>query len=167
METDLAVRARANELTLLAFLAMTVMLFAAFTAAYLIRRTGTDWQHVSLPGILWLNTAVLAASSVTVELARRSAKPSWLAATTVLGIAFLAGQLLAWRTLAQEGIFLPTNPHSSFFYMLTAVHGMHLLGGIGALMYATAYRNALGLGATYWHFVDGVWLYVFLMLSVF
>ncbi len=158
-------RARTNELTLLVFLSTVVMLFAAFTAAYLIRRTATDWQRVALPGILWGNTAVLLLSSVTIELARRRTSQRWLIVTTVLGFAFVVGQLLAWRDLAAEGIYLPTHPHSSFVYMLTAVHGLHLLGGIAVLVYAVARKSAVGLCATYWHFVDAVWLYVFFMLS--
>ena len=159
-------RARANELTLMAFLCTVVMLFAAFTAAYLIRRSGADWQRLSMPSILWVTTAVLLASSVTIELARRSGSRRWLAATLVLGAVFLAGQLLAWRALATAGVFLPTHPHSSFFYMLTAVHAVHLIGGIVALALVAARGGRAGLCATYWHFVDGVWLYVFGMLSV-
>ncbi len=159
-------RARANELMLLAILATVAMLFAAFTAAYLIRRTAMDWQRLSMPGILWVNTAVLLASSVTVELARRTAKRWWLSATIALGLIFLAGQLLAWRSLAAEGVFLPSHPHSSFFYMLTAIHGLHLLGGIIALAWASARWSTIGLCATFWHFVGGVWLYVLAMLTV-
>lgn len=166
MITDAQTRARTNELTLMAFLSTAVMLFAAFSAAYLIRRTAADWKPLTMPPILWANTAVLLASSVTVELARRSGGRRWLWATSLLGLVFLGGQLLAWRSLAAGGVFLPTHPHSSFFYMLTAVHGVHLLGGIVALLYASA-RGTLGLCATYWHFVDGVWLYLLVMLAAF
>lgn len=100
----------------------------------------------------------------------------WLLATTSLGVAFLLGQLWAWRQLADQGIYLPSNPHSSFFYILTGVHGLHLLGGLGALVYLLtkawgklllpAHENHLNLCATYWHFVGGLWLYLFLVLFV-
>ncbi len=159
-------RTRANELLLLAIVASVVMLFAAFTSAYLIRRTGADWQRAPLPVALWINTIVLVASSVTMELARRSGLRRWLVATLVLGFVFLAGQFIAWRELATQGIYLPTSPHSSFIYMLTAVHGVHLFGGVAALIYATSRGRRLGLCATYWHFVDGVWLYVLGMLAI-
>ena len=160
-----AVRDRANRFTLLAFLATAVMLFAAFTAAYLIRRTASDWQQVALPGILWVNTAVLLTSSFTIELARRIASWHWFLVTVLLGLLFVVGQLFAWSQLAGRGVFLPTYPHSSFIYMLTAVHGVHLLGGVVAFFYSMARRASLANCALYWHFVDGVWVYLFLVLS--
>ena len=159
-------RARTNQLLLLSFLATVVMLFAAFTAAYLIRRTAADWGRVDLPRVFWLNTAVLIASSGTIELARRRSDRRWLLATTALGLLFLGGQLLGWRTMAANGVFLPTHPHSAFIYMLTAVHGLHLLGGLGALLYAILRATSVGLCATYWHFVDAVWIYLLIMLTV-
>lgn len=169
------------QLGLWALLATLSMLFAGFTSAYLVRRAGADWQLISTPPILWLNTGLLLSSSITMELARASmrrwrtdALRRWLLATTLLGLAFLIGQLFAWRELAAQGIYVPTSPHSSFFYMLTGVHGVHLLGGILALCYMLsrvwrsswmpAEPNALNLCATYWHFVDGLWLYLFLLL---
>lgn len=158
-------RARHHELLLPAFLATVVMLFAAFTAAYMIRRTGSDWRAVPLPRILWVSTAFVLAGSVTVEAARRTGGRRWLLATILLGAAFLAGQLLAWRTLAAEGITLPSGPHGAFLYMLTAVHGVHLAGGLLALLFAFAGRAALAPCAVYWHFVGAVWLYVFWMLG--
>jgi len=101
----------------------------------------------------------------------------WLLATTLLGVAFLVGQLFAWRQLAAHGVYLPSHPHSSFFYILTGVHGLHLLGGVGALVYVLmqarragstpALYHRLKLCATYWHFVGGLWLYLFLVLFVF
>lgn len=105
---------------------------------------------------------------------RTNALRRWLFATTGLGLVFLLGQLLAWKQLAAQGLYLPTNPHSSFFYMLTALHAVHLVGGLAALLYALsrawrprwtpAEANRLNLSATYWHFVDGVWLYLFILL---
>jgi cytochrome c oxidase subunit 3 len=158
-------RSRTNELQLLAVLATVVMLFAAFSSAYLIRRTGSDWQRVEFPTILWINTGILIVSSFTLEVARRRSG-IWLALTVALGAAFLVGQAFAWRTMAAHGVFLPTNPHASFLYLLSAVHALHLIGGLAALVYALRRRAAIGLCAAYWHFVGGVWVYLILLLRV-
>ncbi len=169
------------QLAIWAFLATVSMLFAAFASAYLVRREGLDWLRVRLPDVLWVNTILLLASSATIEAARaahrqgrsRSVK-HWLAASTALGVAFLAGQLVAWSQLTAQGVYLPSNPYSSFFYMLTAVHGVHLLGGILALSYllwrvSSARRSlieasVIGSCAIYWHFVDGLWVFLYLLL---
>ncbi len=165
------------------FLGSVTMLFAAFTSAYLVRRAGSDWAPLQIPSVLWVSTAVLLASSVTMELARRYfqdwkplASRKWMAATFVLGVSFICGQLLAWQQLADQGIFLQSHPHSSFFYVFTAVHAVHVLGGIAALLYvlvqswryklAPGISSAPALCATYWHFVDAVWIYLFVVLFV-
>ena len=164
-------------------LAVMVMLFASFTSAYIVRSTGEDWVPLQVPSMIWLNTALLLLSSVTVELARRRFnqwKPiafrKWMWATAVLGSGFLVGQVMAWNQLAAQGIFISSHPHSSFFYVLTGVHAVHLMGGIGALVYvlylATRYRLTPGdssspeLSATYWHFVDLLWIYLLVVLFV-
>jgi cytochrome c oxidase subunit 3 len=170
-------------------LAAIVMFFMSLTSAYIVRKgLGTDWQATEMPRVLWLNTLVLLASSATIELARRrnTAKPltaeareerfsRWWTATIALGILFLVGQLFAWRQLSAAGLFLRTNPSSSFFYVLTAAHGLHLAGGIFALLYV-AFRNwkrsritqetAADLAALYWHFMDGLWLFLFALLTL-
>lgn len=178
---EAAMTLNTSQLGLWALLATLSMLFAGFTSAYLVRRAGSDWQPISLPSVLWFNTGLLLSSSITMEIARVSmrrwrtdALKGWLLATTLLGLAFMVGQLVAWRQLAARGVYVPTSPHSSFFYMLTGVHGIHLLGGIGALLYALnrvwrsdwtpVKTNAFNLCATYWHFVDGLWLYLFLLM---
>jgi cytochrome c oxidase subunit 3 len=99
------------------------------------------------------------------EVAWRRTSLRWLVVTMALGVAFLVGQVLAWRALALQGIYLPTHPHSSFIYMLTAVHGVHVLGGMIALVYAARRRQAFGVCTKYWHFVDGVWLYLLMVLG--
>lgn len=153
---------------LFVFLSAVAMLFAAFTAAYLVRRTGTDWRRVALPDVTWGATGVLLASSLTMEAARRTMRPAWFRATLALGILFLGLQFLAWRNLAAAGAFLPTRPHASFFYVLTGVHGAHLLGGLAALGFLAARpsRPRAGLCAAYWHCVDGLWAYAFFLLKV-
>ena len=165
------------------FLGSLTMLFAAFTSAYIVRRAGTDWAPLRVPSVLWTNTLVLLLSSVTIEVGRRafdSLRPlafrKWMSVTFVLGTLFVAGQLFAWRQLAEQGIFLQSNPHSSFFYVLTGVHGAHVIGGILALAYVLVQSwryqltpgasSAPALCATYWHFVDAVWIYLFVVLFV-
>ena len=167
---------------LMAIIATVAMLFASFTAAILVRRTGMDWVRVSLPAIVWLNTAIIAVSSVVIELGRSAVRKNaqlraarLLEATAFLGGLFLVGQLAAWFALVGQGILLPTNPHASFFYMLSAVHGAHVVGGIGALIWtmhrtkqgAYTAENQTGLlhAAIYWHIVGIVWIYVLVLLK--
>jgi len=166
-----------------AFLGTVTMLFIGFTSAYILRRTSADWAPLAAPSLLWLNTAALLASSATLESARRRQTEASLTvllrlvlATGLLGLLFAGGQLLAWRQLAAQGVFLASNPHSSFFYVLTGVHGLHLLGGLVwfAVVLARVRQlghvprhDVLGLFATYWHFLALLWLYLLLLLFVF
>ncbi len=167
---------------LMGLLATVAMLFAAFTAAILMRRTGTDWTRVTLPSVVWLNTILLVGSTAAIELARAAARRDavdrlvrWLAASGVLGVVFLVGQMIAWRSLAAQGVFLPSNPHAAFFYMLSAVHGLHVVGGLGALTwtlrrarggaYTAAHHGGLTHTAIFWHFMGGVWIYLLALLS--
>ncbi len=159
------------------------MFFMALTSSYIVRKgLGGDWKSVDLPRVLWLNTAVLLLSSATIEAARRQlglgASGSfrrWWALTTALGFLFLLGQILAWRQLSAAGVFLASNPSSSFFYVLTAAHGLHLLGGMVALLYVVVrawersritQATAAELTAIYWHFMDGLWVFLFLLLQM-
>jgi len=163
------------------FVGAVTILFAAFTSTYLARRVEGDWRVGPLPPMLWVNTVVLLLSSGAIERARRRAREgdlpglrAGLVLTTALGLTFLGGQVLAWRQLVAAGIYMATNPHSAFFYLLTGTHAVHLVGGIGALAYALwkAHRatapapalSAVEPTATYWHFVDGLWLYLFFIL---
>jgi cytochrome c oxidase subunit 3 len=140
-----------------------------------------DWVSIALPHVLYVNSAVLVASSLTMELARFAAsrqKPQqcarWLLATLLLGLAFVAGQLIAWRELIARGLYVASNPGSFFFYFLTATHALHLLGGIlalaGVVLFAgrlarkNRQQTAVGVVALYWHFMDGLWLYLFALL---
>lgn len=171
------------QLGLWVFLATVTMLFAAFASAYLVRSAGSDWQTLPMPFILWANTAVLAWSSISLEVSRSALKGgslrtarNWLLVTTGLGLVFLVGQLAAWRDLMARGFYVPTNPHSSFFYILTGLHGLHLISGLVLLLYVfrrlwtpveSADRPDLtGLCATYWHFLGLLWIFVFILLSL-
>src|SRR5215470_5726989 len=156
-----------------------------------------DWFALPLPRLLFVNTLVLLASSGTMELARRQIarqaavartsfsnfgaaadrtwNASWLALTVVLGLSFLAGQWTAWRELAARGFYISTNPSSSFFYLLTGTHGVHLLGGVLALvvaMVAALLRRPiesrvviLDIAGWYWHFMAALWIYILCLLK--
>jgi cytochrome c oxidase subunit 3 len=180
---ETALRLPPAVLALWVVLATVTMLFAGFTSAYLVRRTALDWVPVYAPPILWLNTVVLVLSSVGLELAKgapkagnRSRSRVWLLLTVGLGLVFLAGQVVAWSQLRAHGIFLPTSPHGSFLYMLTGVHAVHVLGGLAALVYVLAREwrppaslaaaDLLAPSAVYWHFVTGVWVFLYALLFV-
>lgn len=167
-------------------LASILMMFTALSSAYIVRAaSANDWQPLTMPRILLLSTALILVSSGTLEVARRKWKDAvnnghrrWLLVTFALGIGFLISQLLAWRELVRQGVYIASNPHSSFFYLLTATHGVHLLGGLAALAYfslrarapqkdqlAVAKSQASADAVTlYWHFMDFLWLYLFVLL---
>jgi len=160
-------------------LAAVVMLFAALTSALVVRRgLSNDWRPTPLPAILWFNTAILLTSSATLAASRKPMAAGderrfaqWLYLTVGLGLAFVAGQWVAWRELAAQGFYLSSNPSSSFFYLLTAAHGIHLLGGLCALIYLVLQlrrhrmpRTAVDVTSTYWHFMDGLWISLFVLL---
>ncbi|HEX8889441.1 MAG TPA: cytochrome c oxidase subunit 3 [Pyrinomonadaceae bacterium] len=167
-------------------LASVTMLFTALTSAYIVRaNSSNDWKPLDAPLLLWLSTALILASSLTFEIARRALKRGnsalynrWLMLTVLLGLGFLASQLFAWRELVAQGIYMASNPHSSFFYVLTGAHALHLLGGILGLDYLLLRSRRAGLEdhgeekrqamassvALYWHFMDGLWIYLFLLL---
>ena len=161
------------------------MSFAAFTSALFVREGTTDWGHLALPSILYLNTFVLLASSAALEFSRRSLAPgrliqpgsarkssTWLLLALSLGLAFCAGQYLAWQQLRAQGLYLASNPNSSFFYVLTFIHVLHALAGILALVYLSARliaarsavrRSFFDNTAIYWHFIGVLWIYLFLL----
>jgi cytochrome c oxidase subunit 3 len=162
------------------------MSFAALTSALYVRQGSSDWSHVVIPRVIYLNTVALLLSSSSMEMARRTkarvlaltsneaaARLAWLAATLALGMAFVAGQCLAWRQLAVQGLFLATNPNSSFLYVLTGAHAMHVLAGIAALVFLIgklagspiAFRkHLLDNTAVYWHFMTLLWLYLLFVI---
>lgn len=166
-------------------LASITMSFAAFTSALIVRQgSAADWRHLTLPGILYLNTVVLLASSVALEVARRqvgafmgglrpqvTSPTRWLYITLFLGLLFVAGQYLAWLQLRSQGLYLATNPNSSFFYVLTAMHALHVSGGLGGLVRvihrlnkSVLWKSTLDATAHYWHFMDVLWVYLLLLL---
>src|ERR1700723_1503306 len=170
------------------------MFFAAFTSSMIVRQgVSPDWLHFQLPRVMYLSTLVLLASSATLELARRrfaaaavatdatsaagkslvSNGMDWMYVTGALGLLFVLGQLLAWHNLRAQGLYLATNPSSSFFYVFTATHGIHLLGGVCGVFYVLARlrktnggarQSGFGAFSIYWHFMDILWVYLLLLL---
>jgi cytochrome c oxidase subunit 3 len=163
------------------------MLFVTIGFAYYQRaRSPVHWQHIHVPPLLWLSTGLILASTWTLEIARAAFERKnslryvrWLAVTVAIGVSFLASQVFALRELARQGIYLRNNPHSSLFYVLTGAHGIHLLGGMVALVFllVTASRrpevvlfdfrrqsSRAASAALYWHFLAGIWLCLFICL---
>ena len=172
----------AEKTALVVFLAVVGALFALFASAYFMRMELPDWRALPVSRVLWLNTGVLVLSSVALQCAvfaarRRQADTLKLAlvAGGLSALTFLAGQLLAWRELSADGNFLATNPANSFFYLLTGMHGLHILGGLVALARTTArawagpvtdrLQLATELCAAYWHFLLFIWLGLFVLLA--
>ena len=166
-------------------LAAITMGFAAFTSALIVRQgSALDWRHFSLPRVLYLNTLVIFASSITLEVSRRriatfmgglrdqTSRPArWLYITLFLGLLFVAGQTFAWLQLRAQGFGLATNISYSFFYVLTVAHALHVLGGLGGLArvisklnHFTLRRSTLDATSRYWHFIGVLWLYLLFLL---
>jgi cytochrome c oxidase subunit 3 len=178
----------AYKLTMWMAVAAIVMMFAALSSAYIILSVGGERRPVSMPRMFFLSTGIILLSSLTIETAKRSLKRGnetryarWIIATLVLGLFFLAAQLMGWRELAAQGVYFASHPHSTFFYLFTAVHGVHLLGGIAGLSYLAIRARRSGIGRTkkvvpnqtsaglmsfYWHTMDGLWVWLFLLLLI-
>jgi cytochrome c oxidase subunit III len=155
-----------------------VMFFAALVSASIVRRGlgAADWRPFQIPRVLWLNTAILLASSFSIARARRlqlledeAGFRHWWSVTTILGILFLAGQLIAWRQLAAAGIYMAANPTAGFFYVFTGAHGLHLAGGIVALVLVgirparwMSRDTVTRVAAIYWHFLSLLWIFLLL-----
>jgi cytochrome c oxidase subunit III len=164
------------------FLAVVGSLFALFISAYSMRMNMVDWRALPVPSLLWFNTGVLILSSVALQWAYMAARRNdidgaivGLCAGGASAVTFLVGQLLAWRQLGAAGYFLASNPANSFFYLITALHGLHLIGGLVALGRTTAkvwrgaemiqVRLSVELCAIYWHFLLLVWLVLLGLLT--
>ena len=169
-------------------MASMVMLFTSLSSAYVVRSgVANDWFPISAPRVMFGSTAIILLSSVSIEIARRKLKQSlaasysrYLLLTVILGVAFLGSQLIAWRQLVRQGVYLSSHPYSSFFYLLTGAHAVHLAGGLLALGFLwirsqrrldqpdlVARRQAAADAVSiYWHFMDALWIYLFLLLFV-
>lgn len=163
------------------FIITIIMLFAAFTSAYIVRQGEGNWLYFELPIELYISTIVLVISSGTMHWALTSARKdnleqlkTGLLFTIVLGFVFLVSQYYIWGILVDHDVYFVGNPSGSFLYVLTSIHGIHLLSGIifviitffKALKYKIHSKNLITIEmcSTYWHFLDGLWIYLLLFL---
>ena len=169
-------------------LVVVMMTFGGLMAAYVVIATNgvAEWQPFALPIQVWVSTLIILASSITYHLGKLSverndqqAAKKWLIVTTVLGAAFISSQLLSWLALVNRGLYMASNPYAGFFYIMTAVHAVHVLGGIAALgaillrvWYPTeSADNIVGRSTLaqvvgwYWHFMGGIWIVIFILLG--
>jgi cytochrome c oxidase subunit 3 len=158
------------------------MFFLALVSASVVHRgmPASDWMPLRPPSIVWLTSAIAIASSLTLMWSRRRLKSGhnrsfsrWWTMTAVLGLCFLGGQLVAFHQLQAEGVYLISNPSVSFFYVFTVTHGLHLLGGIIALLWIELRPSAripqdtaTTVAALYWHFVTVLWLFLFVFIEI-
>jgi len=166
------------------FIATIVMLFAALTSAYLVKQGEGNWLRFELPQMFWITSLIIILSSVSLQLSYRAAKRDqlqiirvFLGITLLLGLAFLFGQYESWKELVQQDVFFVGNPAGSFIYVLTGLHGLHLISGIifllivlySAFKYRIHAKNLtqLEMATTYWHFLGALWLYLFLFLKMY
>lgn len=171
-------------------LLIVLMTFSGLIAAYVVIASNgvLEWKPFDLPIQIWISTGLLFFSSVSYEISRIKLKndqqkeaKNWLLATTVLGAAFISSQILAWFELYNQGIYLQSNPYAGFFYFLTAIHAVHVFGGICALGYMVLRtwhatdsdselerrKNVSTVVGWYWHFMDGLWIVLLLLLGFF
>lgn len=166
------------------FMVTVFMVFAALSSAYIVRRAEGNWTFFELPTLFWVNTIVILISSATLHWAYLNAKRDNLESvkiamiiTTILGVGFMVGQYFAWTELVTNSIHLVGNPSGSFVYIISGLHGLHVLGGvIYLLILLDATRkglvhskslNGIEMCATYWHFLGGLWLYLLLFLLLY
>ncbi|MBD8487850.1 cytochrome c oxidase subunit 3 [Echinicola sp. CAU 1574] len=163
------------------FIVSVVMIFAALTSAFIVRQGEGNWLDYDLPQILWFTSGIILLSSASLHWAYVSAKNDQLtnlkvalSVTTVLGIAFLIGQWYSWVALVERDVYFVGNPAGSFMYVLTGLHAAHLISGVIFLIIVliSSFRykihsqrmNTMEMCATYWHFLGGLWIYLFVFL---
>jgi len=169
-------------------LLVVLMTFGGLISAYIVISTNgaMEWQPFALPVQIWVSTVLILASSITYKVAQSALErdnqeksKTWFLATTVFGGMFIASQLLAWFELVRRGVYVQSNPYAGFFYILTAVHALHVIGGIIALGFIvlrtwhktssdeelTKRKQVSNAVGWYWHFMDGLWIVLFLLLG--
>jgi cytochrome c oxidase subunit 3 len=167
--------------TMWLFIVSILMLFAAFTSAYLVRKAEGNWVEFKLPNLFWISTGILMLSSISMQFALYAAKKDQFNAlrtsisiTFVLGLIFLILQYYGWVQLVEMNVYFVGNPSGSFVYVLSGLHGLHLISGLVVLLVALVAAFKLKINAkaltqikicsTYWHFLDALWIYLFLFL---
>lgn len=165
------------------FMVTVVMLFAAWTSAYIVRQAEGNWLDYDLPEIFWVTSGIVLLSSITLQWAYFAAKKDnfiqlrlGMILTVILGVAFLVGQWYSWVALVDRDVFFVGNPAGSFLYVLTGMHGLHLVSGlifliivlISSFQYKVHSKAMVPMEmlTTYWHFLGGLWLYLFLFLQL-
>ncbi len=165
------------------FMVTVVMLFAAWTSAYIVRQAEGNWLEYDLPEVFWVTSGIVVLSSMCLQWAYASAKKDnfvqlriGMVLTVVLGIAFLVGQWYSWIALVDREVFFVGNPAGSFLYVMTGMHGLHLISGLLFLIIVliSSFRLkvhakslvAMEMATTYWHFLGGLWLYLFMFLQL-
>lgn len=165
------------------FIVSISMLFAALTSAYIVKQSGGEWLNFNLPGMFWITSVIIIVSSITMQLALSSAKADrfnrlrmYLIITTILGVTFLIGQYQSWEQLVGMDVYFVGNPAGSFLYVLTGLHAVHIISGlifllivIGSTFKLKIHSRSLiriEMCTTYWHFLGGLWLYLFLFLKL-
>ena len=166
------------------FIVSIVMLFASQTSAYLVRRAEGNWLEFEVPVVFWYSTVVLFVSSVTMHISYLAAKKdnftllkTAISVTFALGLAFLVMQFVGWQDLVKQNVYFVGNPSGSFFYVFTFLHGVHIITGLTVLCFAFVAAFQMRIHAknlrrieictTYWHFLDILWLYLFVFLLYF
>ena len=165
------------------FMGSILMLFASWTSAYIVRQAEGNWLYFDLPSLFYYTTGIIVFSSVTMQSAYFAARKgrvdrlkNLLALTSVLGIIFLVGQILAWSELVKNSVYLVGNPSGSFVYIITGFHGLHIVSAIIFLLIVlnSAVKKRIGsanmaqmeMCTTYWHFLGGLWVYLFIFLQI-
>jgi cytochrome c oxidase subunit III len=163
------------------FIVTVVMIFASLTSAYIVRQSEGNWLEFDLPSIFWYTSGIIVFSSITLHFAYLSARKDELSKlrlgmviTSVLGIAFLVGQWYSWAALVDRDVYFVGNPAGSFLYVFTGLHAIHLISGvifliivlISSFRYKVHSKNmdVMEMCVTYWHFLGGLWLYLFMFL---
>lgn len=163
------------------FIVTVVMIFASLTSAYIVRQAEGNWLEFDLPSIFWYTSGIIVLSSISLQFAYLSAKKDELSKvrtgmliTTLLGVAFLVGQWYSWVALVDRDVYFVGNPAGSFLYVFTGLHAIHLISGvifliivlISSFRYKVHSKNldVMEMCVTYWHFLGGLWLYLFMFL---
>lgn len=166
------------------FMVTVVMIFAALTSAYIVRQGEGNWTQFDLPVSMWISSVIILVSSATMHWALLSAKNNDLekvklaiTITSALGVAFLISQLVVWSDLVADNVYFVGNPSGSFLYVLSGVHGLHLVSGVIFLIIVliSTYRykvhsknlTQIQMCASYWHFLDVLWIYLFVFLLIY
>jgi len=183
-ESKKPIAMNAKKFGLWLFLASVFMLFMSLTSAYIVRQADGNWTVFDLPSLFWFTTVVILLSSVTMQWAyfaakkdNRSTTQLMVMLTLILGLVFLVGQFYGWKQLVFDKVYLVGNPSGSFVYVLTGLHGLHIISAVVAVAILLVSvvrgkvnsRNMLGIEmcATYWHFLGVLWLYLFVFLIYF